>query len=881
VTDVQAHDEYGQDWFVRTGWDRGDLAAILIWTAAVAWIFWDALSLRGALFYFDITEINFPYRSFFAAELRAGRFSRWCPLLYCGMPLYSESQAGYLHPLKYVLYPWMETWKAFNLDTILSVWLTGAGTYLWLRRHVRPAAALAGAAIFGLGGFTWAHLVHTSMINALLSVPLVIWALESSWEKGAWRAVVLGAVALACQVFAGHLQDVLLTSGIVACYGLYRFFTANADGWLGQSGAMPQGHGAGPLLARLWYRFAPPQPPRRWRELGMAAAIVALGILISAVQWVPSKELLDRSPRSGGLSYNDLTYASWSPELLPSVVVREAYGTRARDTDWMDGYYPYHEMDVYLGLVGLALAVIGARGPGLRDRWVNFWVLLAAVGGLLMLGKYTFLFDYAPRIPVLGSSREPVRFHLWVALATSALAAVGVERLARPEPVRLRGALILVSLLIAASIPILMYVYPVFRDDPERSVTSYQFDRDRWLVQELVQSSLRDALILFFGFGACIWANRTRFAAWRALLVWILPVLIIAELLAAHAQDVPTVSPAYWTSPPETVRWLKAEPGFIRLFGDGDKHSGEPGYASEPIDFMISRDSLEWSLAAAWGLATSIGETPIVSSRLHAYYSAVAVGSGRFDLESVSHIVTGKSLRSLFLPNEPVGVAFIHRNPRALPRARLVGRPIYAEDSVRAIAALRSLGRNSRYRLVVEDPTQPIPSTAEVTGTARIESEIPERVTIRTECSAASYLVLADTFDPGWKATVDGKAAPIRPAYVAFRAVALEPGSHTVVFTYQPAGFVQGLWTSACGLALALGLWFAPRHQSVMASDHCGLGSAGRLRFGLVITIVAIVAVSAVQVTPEGALKLHDRWTNSFHWFTWGAGINAMKLNRQ
>ena len=73
--------------------------------------------------------------------------------------------------------------------------------------------------------------------------------------------------------------------------------------------------------------------------------------------------------------------------------MREAYGTRARDTDWMNGFYPYHEMDTYLGLIALALAVIGAGGPGLRDRWTSFWVLLAGIGGVLMLGKFTFLFD--------------------------------------------------------------------------------------------------------------------------------------------------------------------------------------------------------------------------------------------------------------------------------------------------------------------------------------------------------------------------------------------------------------------------------------------------------------------------------------------------------
>ena len=45
------------------------------------------------------------------------------------MALFSESQAGYLHPLKFVFYPWMATWKALNLDTVASVWLTGLGTY--------------------------------------------------------------------------------------------------------------------------------------------------------------------------------------------------------------------------------------------------------------------------------------------------------------------------------------------------------------------------------------------------------------------------------------------------------------------------------------------------------------------------------------------------------------------------------------------------------------------------------------------------------------------------------------------------------------------------------------------------------------------------------
>src|SRR5262249_45286973 len=149
----------------------------------------------------------------------------WLPGLYCGHPLFSESQAGYLHPLKYLLYPCLSSWAAFNLDTIGSIWLTGLGTYGWLRRHVGPAGALTGAAVFGLGGFAWAHLIHTSMINAMASVPLAFWALECVWDGGRTRGVALGALALACQVFAGHLQDTILTATALGVYGLYRAVT--------------------------------------------------------------------------------------------------------------------------------------------------------------------------------------------------------------------------------------------------------------------------------------------------------------------------------------------------------------------------------------------------------------------------------------------------------------------------------------------------------------------------------------------------------------------------------------------------------------------------------------------------------------------------------
>ena len=831
-------------------WGRGDLLALAVWTAALAAFFWDALSLSGALFYFDITEINFPYRDFFARELRAGRFSRWFPGLYCGMPLYSESQAGYLHPLKYLLYPWLESWQAFNLDTIGSVWLTGLGAYGWLRRHVGAIGALSGASVFGLSGFLWAHLIHTSMTNALISVPFAFWALEWAWSGRPGRGIALGSVAIACQVFAGHLQDTLLTGLALGIYGIYR--ASRERGW-----------------------------SRRLRAVGAAAAIVGLGLTLAAVQWVPSKELLDRSPRAGGLTWDDLTFGSWSPELLPTLLVREAYGTRARDTDWLDGFYPYHEMNAYLGVIGLALAIVGASAY--RDRWVGFWVAFGGLGALMMLGRFTILFDAMHLVPILGSSRIPVRYHLWVSIAAGALAAVGADRLARPGPVRLRAAVLTIGALAIVSIPILAWIYTPVWTEAGRWTTPYHLARYRWLSIELALATGRTVLLGLAAWSLAAAASRTDKPARRRRSAALLPILILADMLGAHWRDAPTVGPSYWTKPPASAARILADPDRIRVLGLAKRSAGEPGYASEPVDFFGVRDTLSWSLPPVWNLSGAAGETPIISNRIVAFDQATTYEGGRLHLQGVTHIILGDPGGPSPVPAEQVGAAYLHRNLSALPRARLLGRPIYATGPVDAAQTVGRLGLASPSHAIVEDPDRPLDPDAPVDpdGNARIVIDLPESVEVDVESRTPAYLILADTFDPGWTATLDDRTVPIRPAYARFRAVFVPAGRHRVAFSYEPAGFRLGLAASSAGLLAAILLLIFPGRAGHLGPEHGNSGWPRRWPAFAFVAALILIAASAVSFNPEGVPRLHSRWEVGFHRFTWGAGLEAMKDNRR
>jgi len=82
-------------------------------------------------------------------------------------------------------------------------------------------------------------------------------------------------------------------------------------------------------------------------------------------------------------------------------------------------------------------------------------------------------------------------------------------------------------------------------------------------------------------------------------------------------------------------------------------------------------------------------------------------------------------------------------------------------------------------------------------------------------------LVLDDLFYPGWKATVDGHAAPIRPADGLLRAVQLPAGLHAVRFNYDPESVtigggltVVGLLIGAAAVLAGIIAWVRQRSQA-------------------------------------------------------------------
>jgi hypothetical protein len=126
--------------------------------------------------------------------------------------------------------------------------------------------------------------------------------------------------------------------------------------------------------------------------------------------------------------------------------------------------------------------------------------------------------------------------------------------------------------------------------------------------------------------------------------------------------------------------------------------------------------------------------------------------------------------------------------------------------------------------------TEPPPDAAGSPGppampSARILIDGEEAITIEASAGVGGgYLVLTDSYDRSWRVSADGGAAPLLRANGLYRAVRLQPGTHTVTFAYKPdllyaCALVSGLAASVMALAALLSLWRQRRGLVVAATS--------------------------------------------------------------
>jgi prepilin-type N-terminal cleavage/methylation domain-containing protein len=91
-------------------------------------------------------------------------------------------------------------------------------------------------------------------------------------------------------------------------------------------------------------------------------------------------------------------------------------------------------------------------------------------------------------------------------------------------------------------------------------------------------------------------------------------------------------------------------------------------------------------------------------------------------------------------------------------------------------------------------------------ASVRIIQDGASTVVLEAALDRIGLVVLRDTYDPSWRAEVDGQPAEIARVNGRYRGIALPPGRHMIRFVYRPRDLTTGLILSM-GTIAALGLY--------------------------------------------------------------------------
>jgi uncharacterized membrane protein YfhO len=133
---------------------------------------------------------------------------------------------------------------------------------------------------------------------------------------------------------------------------------------------------------------------------------------------------------------------------------------------------------------------------------------------------------------------------------------------------------------------------------------------------------------------------------------------------------------------------------------------------------------------------------------------------------------------------------WIMENSNALPRVFVPERVEFAPDKKHRLDLMRASGFEPRQVALTETPLD-LPTRFR--GKAEITESLPARVAVQATMETRGLLVLADRWDPGWKAYVNGQEKPIAVVDHALRGVVLPAGRSTVEFRYESASLALGL----------------------------------------------------------------------------------------
>ncbi|MBA3689891.1 MAG: hypothetical protein H0W82_00575 [Actinobacteria bacterium] len=749
-------------------------------------------ALRGFAFtphltndHFDILSFWLPRFTFLARSLDAGHVPLWNPYEMMGYRFAADPQSGWLYVPAMAIFGLLSPGAAMRALIVLNPLVAGLGLYWFLRKESlsRPAATA--------GGLSLGMLMATSEIS--ISMPFAGFL--------AWTTIVL--------VGASGYRQSLLWSRRLAWMALSAFAW-----WQVANAHMSHGLMMSSLLAGAYVMAHAARSVR----LGETSWLRALGASSVFLGFLPLAAAAILIPRLGFIGTSSLQSGY---QAVDSLKGSPGIGERSVMTNGMWAAWPLafgSAPGAYLGGVMLLALPFAWRDVARRATvWalgVSFAITYVMMANRLVTAEWYRALVL--RIP-FGDVylHNPGRLRYLSMIALPALGAIGIQALIeRPLPIR-RAArwlgasvvLFLVVPLVTGGIAVRFALLAVAL--PAGIVALVLLQRGRRWAPAGIVGVLAVELLASAVFSG-VWQGGTIFTGLETgshpnlvpqVLRW--PDVDADEFLRPNALVA-------------TIRAQAADAGrYLTWVPPAAFYEKGYLYAQQPRDWpalMMSRGTL-------FSIPDVLGYNPVQLVRYWTYLRATNDLSLFYNASVVNdpslEDVRLMGVRYLIVPKGVTPPVFGRAVARAggydlmevygwEPRASTVPAWTVAGSSAQAFDRILQPGFDPARTSVLEQDPGWLPVAGAVPGDAAYSESDPEHVRVQVVASAPSVVVVRNSFDEGWSATVDGRGAPVLPVDGFLQGVFVQTGRHEVRLTYRDPSIGRGLAVSAAVWSLLL-----------------------------------------------------------------------------
>lgn len=288
---------------------------------------------------------------------------------------------------------------------------------------------------------------------------------------------------------------------------------------------------------------------------------------------------------------------------------------------------------------------------------------------------------------------------------------------------------------------------------------------------------------------------------------WI-PVLIAVDLILFSWRSAETIEPRVYAAVPATATALNHFPSARIMLTPRTRNNLTMTGTDRTSAWLRFKEVMFPNFPMAYGLDAADGQEELRYARYEEVLDRIDQNplSAWIDVVGVTHVLTRWNLPAKFKMVSK-GMPNVYVNPAALPRAYVTHDAVQVPDD-KVLDYVEHLGSAALpRRIVTPEPATTDSVKCSSQGSARIVENASQRVQIEADTPCPGWLVLADAYDPGWRARLNGASEEIHRVNFVQRAVRIPAGRSSIEFDYQPRFLAAAAAVSALAWLFALGLF--------------------------------------------------------------------------